>query len=509
MNRPPPDHPARQADLGRGGLAFAAAVLAVSLLAISRRSFWIDEAATAVQAMQPTLAAWWHLLVQEKSAHLQMPLYMFYIWAYEKLCGSGEWTLRIANLPWFVAGATTFILAFPTGDRRRSIAACVALLCPFAWYYLDEARPYGMELGASLLVVASLARLHRSSPAGEAADAVCVALFLVGIVILSGCTMLGMIWAGTALLATPTLLSWTRIIRLIKQHAAWCLAAGGMLLLFGSYYLWTLAVGARASAAATTTLGSTLFIGYELLGFSGLGSGRLALRSAGPAALRPYLVWLALYAVPTAILIGAALRQLLNPGHRRYLVVALCCCIPSGFLLAVGWVAHFRVLGRHFTPLIPVMLLLFVQGCSVLWSRRNAWAKGVIVLFCALSLVSCLSLRFLPRHEKDDYRAAAAVAKAALRKGQLVWWSAAREGAQYYGVLTASHPGSGGEAIPLMNPTREILIGLPTPQVIIASKPDIYDGPMALAEYIREQGFQPAMTFTAFVIWKKGDARQK
>jgi hypothetical protein len=459
--------------------------------------------------MQPTLAAWWHLLVQEKSAHLQMPLYMFYIWAYEKLCGSGEWTLRLANLPWFIAGATAFILAFPVGDRRRPFAVCVALLSPFAWYYLDEARPYALELGASLLVVASLARLHRSSPAGEAADAVYVVLFLVGIVILSGCTMIGMIWAGTALLATPALLSWTRIIRLIKQHASWCIAAGGMLLLFSTYYLWTLAVGARASAAATTTLGSTLFISYELLGFSGLGPGRLAMRSAGPAALRPYLVWLALYAIPTAILIGAALRQLLNPGHRRYLVVALCCCVPSGFLLAVGWVAHFRVLARHFTPLVPVMLLLFIQGCSVLWSRRSVWVRGVVLLFWALSLVSCLSLRFLPRHEKDDYRAAAAVAKAALRNGQLVWWSAAREGAQYYGVLMASHPSSGGEAIPLMNPTREALIHLPSPQVIIASKPDIYDGPMALAEYIRDQGFQPAMTFTAFVIWKKGDARQK
>ena len=338
--------------------------------------------------MQPTLAAWWHMLVQEKSAHLQMPLYMFYIWAYEKLCGSGEWTLRLANLPWFVAGATTFILAFPIGDRLRPIAACVALLCPFAWYYLDEARPYGMELGASLLVVASLARLSRDSPPGKAFDAVDLALFLFGIVILSGCTMLGMIWAGAALLGTPALLSWARVMRLIKQYAALCLAAGGMLLLFGGYYLWTVAVGARASAAATTTLGSTLFIGYELLGFSGLGPGRLAMRSAGPAALRPYLLWLALYAVPTAILIGEALWQLFRPSHRRYLVVALCCLVPSGFLLAVGWVAHFRVLGRHFTPLVPVLLLLLVQGYSVFWSRRKTCAQGVVLLFCALSLVS-------------------------------------------------------------------------------------------------------------------------
>ena len=458
--------------------------------------------------MQPTLASWWHLLVQEKSAHLQMPLYMFYIWAYEKLCGSGEWTLRLANLPWFIAGATAFILAFPAGDRRRPFAVCVALLSPFAWYYLDEARPYAMELGASLLVVASLARLGRDSPPGEAFDAVDLALFLFGIVILSGCTMLGMIWAGAALLATPALLSWARVMSLIKQYAALCLAAGGMLLLFGSYYLWTLAVGARASAAATTTLSSTLFIGYELLGFGGLGPGRLAMRSAGPAALRPYLLWLALYAIPTAILIGVALRQLLNPGHRRYLVVALCCVVPSGFLLAVGWVAHFRVLGRHFTPLVPVMLLLFIQGCSVFWSRRKTCAQGVVLLFCALSLVSCLSLRFLPRHEKDDYRAAATVAKTALRNGQRVWWSAAREGAQYYGVPTASHPGDAGEAILLMNPTGETLTSLPKPQIIVASKPDIYDGPMALAEYIREQDFQPATTFTAFVIWKKGDARK-
>jgi hypothetical protein len=334
-------------------------------------------------------------------------------------------------------------------------------------------------------------------------------LFLFGLVILSGCTMLGMIWAGAALLATPALLSWVRVMRLAKQYAVLCLAAGGMLLLFGSYYLWTLAVGARASAAATTTLGSTLFIGYELLGFSGLGPGRLAMRSTGPAALRPYLVWLALYAIPTAILLGGALRQLLKCNHRRYLFVMLCCCVPCGFLLAVGWVAHFRVLARHFTPLVPVMLLLSIQGCSVLWSRRNAWARGVVLVFCALSLVSCLSLRFLPRHEKDDYRAAATVAKTALRNGQCVWWSAAREGAQYYGVPRASHPGSGGEAILLMNPTRETLTSLPKPQIIVASKPDIYDGPMALAEYIREQGFQPAMTFTAFVIWQKGDARQK
>jgi len=103
------------------------AALLVCLVAISARSLWIDEAATAVQATQPTLKAWWQLLVQEKTAHLQMPRYMLYIWAHAKVCGSGEWALRLASLPWFVAGAVAFVLGFPAGDRRRVIAACVVL----------------------------------------------------------------------------------------------------------------------------------------------------------------------------------------------------------------------------------------------------------------------------------------------------------------------------------------------------------------------------------------------
>jgi len=312
------------------------------------------------------------------------------------------------------------------------------------------------------------------------------------------------ILAGAALLAMPAFLSWTQTMSLVKRHVPLCLAAGGMLLFFGGYYLWTLTLGARASAAATTTLGSALFIGYELLGFGGLGPGRLALRSAGPAALRPYVMWLALYAVPTAILIGVALRQLVKHGNRRHLAVAFCCCLPAVFLLTLGWAVHFRVLGRHFTPVVSVLLLLFTLGFSVLWTRQSVWARGVVLLFCALSLGSCLSLRFLPRHEKDNYRAAASVAKTALRNGQLVWWNAAQEGARYYGVPTATRPGGGSKALLVTNPTRDTLIGLPAPQVIISSKPDLYDNQATLGEYVREQAFQPEGSFTAFVVWRRG-----
>ena len=63
---------------------------------------------------------------------------------------------------------------------------------------------------------------------------------------------------------------------------------------------------------------------------------------------------------------------------------------------------------------------------------------------------------------------------------------------------------NGGGALLVINPTGETLTGLPVPQVIIASKPDVYDNQAALAEYVREQGFRLERSFTAFVIWRRG-----
>jgi hypothetical protein len=479
------------------------AAAGVALVAISGRSFWMDDAATALQTLPPTLGRWWQVLVQEKSAHLQMPLYMLYIWGYAKLFGTGEWCLRLANLPWFVAGMTAFLLAFPPGERRRPIAACGALFCPLAWYYLDEARPYAMLLGATLLTMGALARLSRGLQVAEAGDGVQAGLFLLGLVALSGGSLVGMIWAGAAAANLLVLLPRPRLLSLMKRQMPLWLAAGSLLLLLAGYYLWTLRIGARATTTVTASWGSTFFAGYELLGFSGLGPGRLEMRSVGLPALRPYWAWLALYGVTIVIVIGAALWQEMKCGNRRRWVAGLCWVGAAVFILGAGWRAHWRVLGRHLVPLLPVLLFLLTSGLTVLWSRRSAWAKGAALLFCILSAVSCLSLRFAPRHERDDYRAAAAWAQTALRNGQTVWWNAAVEGAQYYGVPFPVRPGTNGAVLLVANPTRESLDDLPVPQVVIASKPDLYDNQGALAKFLGERGFAPVERFTAFVIWEK------
>ena len=483
-------------------LVIAAAVL-ISLAATSSRSLWIDEACTAVRAMQPTLGSWWHAMEQEKTGCLQMPLYMLYSWGWAQLFGYGEWSLHLANLPWFVVGAAAFILSFPAGDRRRPLVGCLVLLCPFAWYYLDEARPYAMQLGATLLALASLRRIAQGCRLGGAQCAAQLALFLFAMVVLCGSGLFGTIWAGAAGAALVLLLSWKQLAELIRTHRWLWLAATGPLIGLAVYYAWTLKVGARGSSTDTTTTGSILFVGYELLGFAGLGPGRLAMRSMGPAALQGYWMGVALYALTVATLIGAAVWHGIKVGNLKHLAIALCCCLPPVLILGAGWVMHFRVLGRHLTPFVPALLLLLIFGASALWSHGTWWARAPVVVFCLLSLISCLSLRFAARHEKDDYRMAAALARTALRNGGPVWWSAAEEGAHYYGVPLATGLASNGEAIFMMDPARESLGVLPPPALIVASKPDVYDGQRVLADYIHERGYREVGRFPAFVIWER------
>lgn len=485
-------------------------VLAISLLAISHQSLWIDEALTAVKARQATLERWWQAMAQEKASDLQMPLYMLYVWGYEKVFGASEWALRAANLPWFVAGVAAFTVVFPPGDRRRLIAAGLTVGSPFAWYCLDEARPYAMQLGASLMVVGALGHLVRSGawrPAPTATARPCetwpTALFGFALFVLSGSSLLGMVWAGAGLVALVVLLPRSRLLTLLRQQRRLWLAAGVGLLAFGAYYLWTLRVGARASATATTGWRNTGFIGYELLGFSGLGPGRLELRSSSLRAFDPFWAGLTLHGLTTAILFGAAVRDWFKSGSARLGVAILACSVPTAFILGTGWMAHFRVLGRHFTPCLPALLLVLVTGWAALWRSGRTWARLVLLLYCASTVWSCLALRTAPRHLKDDYRAAAAVARAALAEGRAVWWNAAEAGAQYYRLPANAESPTGRAALLLFNPPSVALERLPLPDLVIVSKPDLYDRHGAVGGYVRERGFQATKILPAFTVWER------
>jgi len=473
----------------------------VPLLAISSQSFWIDEALTGFKAAQPSLADWWRQMSAEKLSDLQMPLYMLYAWGWAKLFGTGEWALRAANLPWFIGGVLAF--AFSFRGTSRLFAALVATLSSFAWFYLDEARPYAMQLAASLLIVASLRRLAAPEATGGKQTRWAWA-FCAGIGLLAGTSLLGVFWCGAALATLGVVVGFGRAISLAKSvRCAW-LALGVWLLCLAAYYTWTLKVGARASAMATTNWQSAFFIGYELLGFSGLGPGRLEIRDAGLGAFRPHLLPLAFYGACLAALVVLGVVSLYRRNRRMLFSSGIVVLGTLAVLLAAGWVWHFRLLGRHCAPAFVVVVSLLVAGGAEAWQRRSLWPRIILCAFLLAALGSCLSARFATRHRKDDYRAAVAFAQAVLRAGDSVWWSADLHGAEFYGLPISETPESRtAKALWIANPTAESLAGLALPNVAVCSKPDLYDVGGALAERLVREHFRPVGRFTAFTVWAR------
>jgi len=477
-------------------------VVAACALAISNDSFWIDEALTGLKARQPTLFAWWQRLYAERMSDLQMPLYMFATWVHAKIFGAAEVSLRAFNIPWILFGGMALANSFP--DRTRKGIALVAIsISPFAWYYLNEARPYAMQLGASLMLLASL-RVWHLAPTSYSRG--WFAIFCAGLVILSGASLTGMIWAGSAMLifmvlAVPTLLS-----SVVRRNLLLVVTTLGLLVALGVYYLWTMKVGARGGAAAGTNWNNVIFAFYELGGFSGLGPGRNDLRSGGASALRPFLPTLATYGLATvAIGVAGAVATTKSTNRRALIGTAFCLLVPLVFVFAAGFLLHWRVLGRHMTPLAAVWIGLMTMGLSSLWTTSALWRKATVLVFVALSLASCLSLRYATRHSRDGYREAAALAQHALSHGLPVWWNAAVEGADYYGLpmspATASTNTQG--VVSLANPATEQLAERTMPRMVIVSKPDLYDAGGAVAAFLSTNKFLKINSPHAFTVWIK------
>jgi hypothetical protein len=273
------------------------------------------------------------------------------------------------------------------------------------------------------------------------------------------------------------------------------------------YYLWTLKAGARASDVASTDWKNVAFIGYELLGFAGLGPGRLEIRGGGLDVFKPYTPELVVFAMLVLVLIYFAIRDLQqNCPRKKFLGMVVIVAAPAIFILAAGFILHFRVLGRHFAPLLAVVIFLLGIGVSAAW-RRSVVGKILVVVFFALCLVSGLSLKFATRHAKDDYRSAARLARAALAGGKTVWWSADANAAVYYQLPLAKNSIESGQAFLMINPSVEFLATNVPAGVVIVSRPDIYDPHGTLAIFLARNNFKAAAVFPAFVVWEKAASR--
>jgi hypothetical protein len=291
--------------------------------------------------------------------------------------------------------------------------------------------------------------------------------------------------------------------------------------LLTAFYLNSLLHGAGASRLSSSTPSTVAFAIYEVLGLSGLGPSRLELRDAGPAALAPYAVGLFAAGGMVCLVLVAGLQEARRRvGTAELALMAAFGLFPAVIVLFSGFAMHWRVLGRHLMAELPLLNLVLALGLVRLLhtdGRRGQRVRGFLAISCLLVLVaSSLSHRFAPRHRKDDYRAAAAVAQQAFAQGQRVWWAAGVIGARYYGLpgefdvmselIVAEKPEVCRDSpgvVQVANASTQCLSTLRAPEVVILSKPETFDIKGDILGYLKAHRFEVVQSLPAFTVWRR------
>ncbi len=354
-------------------LILAISTLLVGTLAISNQSFWIDEGAAALKAIQPTVGDWWGSLQAEGNSNLQLLPHLFYLWAWEKVFGPSEVALRAANLPLLFLGLAAALWALQHRPKLQLWFCLLALINSFTWYYISEARPYILLFAASCIALGSLIRmteeLDDSSPSQFSFAVFCAGIFLV-----SATSLIAVPWAIAWVICCVLLVGLPNFLAMVRRNVltSVCFVAG--MIGLAAYYSWTLRLGARASGIGTTNFSNLFVVIYEQLGLIGLGPGRTELRVTGASGLRPYAFSLCLGLLASLLLSWEAVRSIPRSWWtgRRALVLFIGIVVPLVAVLFAGHVAHVRLLGRHLMPLFPILLFGLALGMRRLQDKKSA-----------------------------------------------------------------------------------------------------------------------------------------
>jgi hypothetical protein len=493
---------------GRAALPVVPIVLSllVSAAAISSESFWIDEAGSAVHAMQGSLPDLWRSMAAEANSNMQLLSYHVYLWFWEKAFGHSEIALRSANVPLLVFCVLAWSWAL-AGDRQVRWAALVAFLfSPFVWIYLNEARPYVMVLSGACLLLAPIIRLLQ---APEPRRVVTKSMWVV-----STCGVL--LLASTSALAVPWIVLWTLCLWMLvgkdmpltwlRQSPLSLVACASGVALLGAYYYWTLQQGFGTSPGRNT-LPSAAFAFYEHLGFSGLGPGRNALRESPLALLQlPYPLLLVGHATVLATF-SALLLPRLRERVRQNPAVALAAVLlvaPASLVFLLGAMNETRILGRHIAPLTLLVSAFVAWGAVDLWRVGGPRRAAAVLVFASL-VVSCAMLRLSDAHQKDDYRGASRIARDTVADGGGVLWAADALAAVYYGLVPLSQSRGGSESVTVVTAGARGFSFEPPPnaeyRLVVLSKPDIYDVEGTLAGWLTAHRYRQVGTLQAFTLW--------
>jgi len=464
--------------------------LAVGAAAITTQSLWMDEGNMMYKAVTPSVSILWACATHYGGSEIQMPLFTLCLWGWEKIAGVSEYALRAINLPFLAL----MVLSF----RRYRFWPLVCLTSPFVLYYVGELRPYMFQMAGGALGFSALCGILQRD--GEMEDMAGVhaligsALFLAATSLTAAVCSVGLVLA--LVVARPC---WLARGRFWLKVAGWVPIA---LLLLG-YYGYTLMAGYRGTMDRGGGLLSMGFGCYEMMGLLGLGPGRDAFRSADIVGLIAGNPWLPLAALVIVVAWWSGLKEFFGCYSWRARV-ALVCSVFFPLLIFIGLsvVAHFSVLGRHMSPLIPVLLVPLACACEAAVTRPLLRPVVIAVLLCGG--VSAVMLRFSNKHARDDYRGATRLVLEALRKGRSVLWRADMNTPRYYAFREGGAPLV--QYIQILEPDpREdsTSVDLKSFDIIFINRPDLSGAQGERGTIFRQAGFKLCPKLTGFEIWDR------
>lgn len=503
---PDPDH---AAPLSNVVIAlFLATSAAVAAFAISSQSFWIEEGQSLLSATARNPFQAWHYAHAVGLPALHYPLYQIWLYLWHNLFGSAEWTLRASNLPWFLGAQLAFLLLLRHRPLFALSAATLAAVSPLLWSLLDEARPHLMGYAAACWLTAALIRLAPPSPTDHDTPpplACLPATIGAALVILFTYGLGGGLWAAGFLAAFLWIKNDRHSLALRDLFFPAVYLSLAAALLVGAWYIYTWPGILDGHAGLKQFVQGLVYIVYDFFGFAGFGPGKIELRLSPRRAVLESLPAL----VPLALVLGLLfLRgwktfgpQLLAT-RRSLLPWFLALAIPAIILLIILLLTGHRPLPRHFVPAFPALLTVLAAITAANLQRPQTLWRAVTILLPLLWLGSSINLRWRETHAKDDYRAAAAIARAALQENKEVWWAAdAATGFIYLNAISMEE--TPGRVWAMQGPDWDSLRFKFPPRVIIISKPDIFDPSSSIARYAAENHFQPALQLQAFTIFTR------
>jgi hypothetical protein len=484
-------------------------LLIVLMSGIKSDSLWIDEAETANYALQPTFSEWQKVLISDAEANCQFPLYMLGIWEWEKITGPSEYALRAFNILFaMLAIAAFYLIGRELGFRYLW---GIFLIQPFFWFYLNEARPYMLQLGSGAVLLAGLILLIK-----QKRESLGWVLFIAGTLLLFYSTLLSFVTLTFYYLVLGVLI-YHREIKIPKNWAYLLGLLAVMIIPGGVYYLETVLRGAQGARFWEISPMNFVWVYYELTGAIGLGPSVFKIRDMAHDLLRSGLSFQALSQfVYAGMLCGSLLLLFMTsawkfkgrlPTRNLYSLLALIFIGSSMAFVALSILLHKAFWARHLAPLFPLYCLILYKCCSASFSsfKRSTVTGALAAVSLLLLALSISSYLFSKEYIKDDNKKAAHMVLEALGKGQSVWWGAASQCAWYYGLPVSKGVSTSDHLKILYSPQGKDLASLGKPDIILLNnRYDIFDDKNSIRNFAKNNNYKlSADNLQVFTLWEQ------